>query len=87
VANEEKTVDVDMVGLSEEESAALEMAKAMSMANGRVSAGIGLPKDFQGNYELFAVVTHKGRSADSGHYIGWARVENGMLKLITICQA
>lgn len=24
-----------------------------------------------GNYELIAVVTHKGRSADGGHYIGW----------------
>lgn len=24
-----------------------------------------------GNYELVAVVTHKGRSADGGHYVGW----------------
>ena len=24
-----------------------------------------------GNYELIAVVTHKGRSADGGHYVGW----------------
>jgi ubiquitin carboxyl-terminal hydrolase 14 len=24
-------------------------------------------------YELYAVVTHKGRSADSGHYMGWVR--------------
>ena len=24
-----------------------------------------------GNYELIAVVTHKGRSADGGHYMGW----------------
>ncbi|KAF0682455.1 Aste57867_25407 [Aphanomyces stellatus] len=69
-------VDVDMVGLSEEETAALELAKTMSLTGGRASAGIGLPTDFQGNYELFAVVTHKGRSADSGHYIGWARVKD-----------
>jgi len=26
-----------------------------------------------GLYELVALVTHKGASADSGHYIGWAR--------------
>ncbi|KAI8362006.1 hypothetical protein B0O80DRAFT_476901 [Mortierella sp. GBAus27b] len=26
-----------------------------------------------GQYELAAVLTHVGRSADSGHYIGWAR--------------
>lgn len=29
-----------------------------------------------GMYELFALVTHKGRAADSGHYIGWARGPN-----------
>jgi len=37
------------------------------------SAGPGLPPDFQGNYELFALVTHKGRLADGGHYMGWVR--------------
>ena len=26
-----------------------------------------------GRYQLIAVVTHTGRSADSGHYIGWAQ--------------
>ncbi len=24
-----------------------------------------------GTYQLIGVVTHKGRSADGGHYIGW----------------
>ncbi len=38
--------------------------------------GHGLPKDFQGKYELFAVVTHKGRNADGGHYMGWVKAEN-----------
>ena len=28
-----------------------------------------------GNYELVAVVTHKGRSAEGGHYVGWAHQE------------
>lgn len=36
-----------------------------------------LPGDFTGLYELHGVVTHKGRSADSGHYIGWVRQEVG----------
>ncbi|RYG44131.1 hypothetical protein EON67_12115 [archaeon] len=27
--------------------------------------------------ELFAVVTHKGRSADSGHYMAWVRAKQG----------
>jgi len=26
-----------------------------------------------GIYELFALITHEGRSPDSGHYIGWVR--------------
>lgn len=29
-----------------------------------------------GMYELFAIVSHKGRSADSGHYIGYAKEED-----------
>ena len=28
-----------------------------------------------GKYELMAVLTHKGRSADSGHYVAWVRQE------------
>eukprot|EP00465_Bigelowiella_longifila_P013122 CAMPEP_0185261554 /NCGR_PEP_ID=MMETSP1359-20130426/9910_1 /TAXON_ID=552665 /ORGANISM="Bigelowiella longifila, Strain CCMP242" /LENGTH=482 /DNA_ID=CAMNT_0027848213 /DNA_START=1 /DNA_END=1449 /DNA_ORIENTATION=+ len=29
------------------------------------------PADTTGFYQLFGVVTHKGRDADAGHYIGW----------------
>jgi len=29
-----------------------------------------------GKYELIAVLTHKGRSADSGHYIAWVKQED-----------
>ncbi|RHY29950.1 hypothetical protein DYB32_004736 [Aphanomyces invadans] len=65
--------DVEM----DEDAAALAAATTMSLTGGRATAGIGLPLNFQGNYELYAVVTHKGRSADSGHYIGWARVQGG----------
>lgn len=32
-----------------------------------------------GIYDLVAVLTHKGRSADSGHYVGWVKQENGSL--------
>ena len=39
--------------------------------------GEGVPDDFTGCYELMGVVTHKGRSADSGHYIGWVRQSPG----------
>ena len=56
-----------------EDQKALDQAKALSMGGDLGSPGLQVPADFMGNYELFALVTHKGRSADSGHYIGWAR--------------
>jgi len=31
------------------------------------------PTDTSGNYNLQGVVTHKGRMADSGHYVGWVQ--------------
>lgn len=30
-----------------------------------------------GKYELFGVLTHKGRSADSGHYVAWVKQKDG----------
>jgi ubiquitin carboxyl-terminal hydrolase 14 len=36
-----------------------------------------LPENWCGEYELCGIVTHKGRSADSGHYIGWVKVDDG----------
>ncbi|EPS62411.1 ubiquitin carboxyl-terminal hydrolase, partial [Genlisea aurea] len=30
-----------------------------------------------GIYDLIAVLTHKGRSADSGHYVAWVKQQNG----------
>ena len=45
----------------------LKAALAMSVEPEQPPVGPGLPHDFQGLYELFAVVTHKGRDADGGH--------------------
>ena len=30
-----------------------------------------------GVYDLVSVLTHKGRSADSGHYVAWVKQESG----------
>lgn len=49
----------------------------VEVSNGPVDLGNNLPVGFTGQYELHAVVTHKGRSADSGHYIGWVRQSPG----------
>jgi uncharacterized UBP type Zn finger protein len=33
-----------------------------------------------GQYELQAVVTHRGRVADSGHYVAWVKSAQGWLR-------
>lgn len=38
-----------------------------------------------GIYDLVAVLTHKGRSADSGHYVGWVKQENGWFWETELC--
>ena len=67
--------------LDEEADDDLKAALAMSMQADKgekqdnIHIGHGLPTEFQGKYELFAVVTHKGRDADGGHYMGWVKAE------------
>lgn len=29
-----------------------------------------------GNFELVSIVTHRGRSADGGHYVGWTKKDD-----------
>lgn len=50
-------------------------AKPAAAPPALTSAGVGLPASFRGFYDLFAIVSHKGRSADSGHYMAWARIK------------
>lgn len=67
-----------------EEDDELQKALAMSMEEALQPVGPGLPPNFQGIYELYAVVTHKGRDADGGHYMAWVKAEsnNGEVKNI-----
>lgn len=37
------------------------------------ASGLSSSKPHSGLYELIAVLTHVGRTADSGHYISWVR--------------
>ena len=54
-------------------------ALAMSMAPPSLDPaafsrlGVGVPATFSGKYELLAVVSHKGRSSNSGHYMAWTK--------------
>jgi len=65
----------------ETEDEDVKAALALSMGDGGSTAvelaGVGMPPEFLGNFELFGLVTHKGRSADSGHYMGWVREHEG----------
>ncbi|KAG0227078.1 Ubiquitin carboxyl-terminal hydrolase 14 [Actinomortierella wolfii] len=66
-------METDDDGNKSEEALAVEKAREEY----RASLDAELVKDVgcnpSGQYELHAVLTHVGRSADSGHYIGWTR--------------
>jgi ubiquitin carboxyl-terminal hydrolase 14 len=68
--------------MDEDMQAALAMSMQDDNVNNPIEAaktmepvGPGLPENFKGHYELFAVVTHKGRDADGGHYMAWVKAE------------
>lgn len=69
------TGDVQM----EEEDDEVKKALAMSMMDDETlkvqehALGSDVPATFSGRYELVGVVSHKGRSSNSGHYMGWVR--------------
>lgn len=76
----EKVVSEEDIVVEEEEmDDDLKAALAMSVepeSKLQSPVGPGLPSDFRGLYELFAVVTHKGWDADGGHYMGWVKADN-----------
>uniref|UniRef100_A0A7S3L4I9 Ubiquitin carboxyl-terminal hydrolase n=1 Tax=Amphora coffeiformis TaxID=265554 RepID=A0A7S3L4I9_9STRA len=74
--------DAEMKDASQtEEDPDLQAALALSMQTDDPESdkpvGPGLPSGFQGLYELFGVVTHKGRDADGGHYMAWVKHKEG----------
>mmetsp|Transcript_19138 Transcript_19138/g.41445 ORF Transcript_19138/g.41445 Transcript_19138/m.41445 type:complete len:574 (-) Transcript_19138:161-1882(-) len=72
-------MEEDNKAAAEEEEMDDELKAALAMSvepEQQPPVGPGLPSDFQGLYELFAVVTHKGRDADGGHYMGWVKADN-----------
>ncbi|VFQ66962.1 unnamed protein product [Cuscuta campestris] len=65
--------DVKMVDAAESSGGSGEASKSALQTG-------ALPEKEQqltGVYDLVAVLTHKGRSADSGHYVAWVKQENG----------
>lgn len=52
------------------------MPDAEPSTSGAGAAAAPAPEQ-TGFFELKAVLTHKGRSADSGHYVGWVKQKDG----------
>lgn len=57
-----------------EESSVMQTLSARAEA--KAQADTGEIKAEIGNYELCAVLTHKGRAADSGHYVAWVKTDD-----------
>ncbi|RZC68231.1 hypothetical protein C5167_031496 [Papaver somniferum] len=71
---EPKETDVKMLD-AEGSSSKKGETSASSCHQGSTSKGEG---QLTGVYELVSVLTHKGRSADLGHYVAWVKQESGM---------
>lgn len=52
-------------------------ADATAAGAGSSATSPGPSPEQTGFFELKAVLTHKGRSADSGHYVGWVKQKDG----------
>ncbi|KAI3936662.1 hypothetical protein MKX01_034091 [Papaver californicum] len=68
-----KETDVKMLD-AEGSSSAKGETSTPSSQEGATSESEG---QLTGVYELVSVLTHKGRSADSGHYVAWVKQESG----------
>ena len=76
---EEDAVNRKLAGedaMEEDEDLTRALAMSVEADEPKIPIGPGLPEDFQGHYELFAVVTHKGRNADGGHYMAWVKSDH-----------
>ncbi|KAE8734220.1 Ubiquitin carboxyl-terminal hydrolase 6 [Hibiscus syriacus] len=74
----------EKISSSKDDDVKMTGAEGSSNASGESSVTIsqeGVPSEKEtrltGIYDLVAVLTHKGRSADSGHYVAWVKQESG----------
>ena len=66
-----------------EDKMVVDAAGAGAGAGAKEAAGAGAGADddteftpMSGQYDLISAVTHKGRDADGGHYVGWVNNKN-----------
>ncbi|ONM41490.1 Ubiquitin carboxyl-terminal hydrolase [Zea mays] len=63
-------------GFKENEGSSSSAGESSSMDIDKAESSLP-KKQLTGVYDLVAVLTHKGRSADSGHYVGWVKQDDG----------
>ena len=74
VVNDEDDADLKEALALSVQPTVFDATTSSSTTNASVFGNSHIPNTgFTGFYELFGIVTHKGRSADSGHYIAWVR--------------
>ncbi len=71
-AEEGKKAPVEGELVDEAEARAEEAKKLRALVDPELAADAGA--NVTGMYELVAIITHKGASADGGHYVGWSKV-------------
>uniref|UniRef100_A0A0C9S559 Ubiquitin carboxyl-terminal hydrolase n=1 Tax=Wollemia nobilis TaxID=56998 RepID=A0A0C9S559_9CONI len=64
------------VGTSNAEVSNTNSSSDTNAADSKQGMDTDKKEQLTGIYDLVAVLTHKGRSADSGHYVGWVKQEN-----------
>lgn len=75
----ETTSKAEPASSSADTSTPEDSSKDVEMTDASVPSSSGDRKhvgEMTGKYELCGVLTHKGRSADSGHYVSWAKQDD-----------
>ena len=72
-----KTLETSTLAEHRESEAMDVDSSATSSSVNKAEPEIPTAPQVTGLYDLVAVLTHKGRSADSGHYISWVKQDNG----------
>ncbi|KAL3735947.1 hypothetical protein ACJRO7_024979 [Eucalyptus globulus] len=76
IAEKSSTSKDNDVKMSDADEGSSNLARESSLTTSQDDAPVE-EKQLTGIYDLVAVLTHKGRSADSGHYVAWVKQESG----------
>jgi len=66
-----------MKEITERSSSSAAAATAEEDVDMKPASAVGVEMVDTGTYELVGIISHKGRTADGGHYVGWTLLEKG----------